>query len=120
LQNVLLPGAGAPALPSRIAQGLCLLAALLLIALPLLARAHRYALADDQPYQASIAAPWALGESLRSLAWLATPTHVFAGTWRALLAFSRGLRRSMALFEQRYYLAGLLIAIILVIMLFIQ
>ena len=53
-------------------------------------------------------------------AWLAIAPEAFAQVWRALLALSRGLGRGMALFEQRYYLAGLLIAVILVIMLFIQ
>ena len=120
LQDDLLPGAGMPALPGRVAQSFCLLAALLLIALPLLARARRYAASDAQPYQASVAAPWALGQSLHGLAWLATATKAFVYAWQALLTLSHGLRRGMALFEQRYYLAGLLIAVILVIMLFIQ
>jgi hypothetical protein len=93
---------------------------LLLLALPLLARSRRYVAADDPPHQPGIAAPWALGESLRGLAWMAIAPEAFARMWRALLALSRGLRRGMALFEQRYYLAGLLIAVILVIMLFIQ
>jgi multicomponent Na+:H+ antiporter subunit A len=120
LQDVLALGAGVPALPSPIAQSICLLAALLLFALPLLARSRRFVAADDQPRQASIAAPWAIGASLRDLAWMAVAPEAFAQSWRALLALSRGLRRGMALFEQRYYLAGLLIAVILVIMLFIQ
>ena len=120
LQADLVPGAGVPALPSLIAQSMCVLAALLLFALPLFARSRRYAATEDQPRQAGVAAPWALGASLRGLAWMATPTEAFDQAWRALLALSRGLRRGMALFEQRYYLAGLLIAVILVIMLFIQ
>ncbi len=120
LQNDLVPGAGAPALPSSIAQGVCLLAALLLIVLPLVARSRRYTAADELPRQAGVAAPRALGESLRGLAWMAMATEAFDQSWRALLALSRGLRRTLALFEQRYYLAGLLIAVILVIMLFIQ
>jgi hypothetical protein len=97
-----------------------LLAALLLIVLPPLARSRRYAAADDEPSQPSVVAPWALGESLSGLAWIAIAPEAFARAWRGLLAMSRGLRRGMALFEQRYYLAGLLIAVILVIMLFIQ
>jgi len=120
LQGALAPGAAAPALPGALGQGITVLAALLLIALPLVARSRRYASPDDQPRQAGVAAPWALGESLRGLAWLATAAEAFVGAWRALLTLSRGLRRGMALFEQRYYLAGLLIAVILVIMLFIQ
>ncbi|MEP7187769.1 MAG: hypothetical protein ABI901_01105 [Roseiflexaceae bacterium] len=120
LQDVLAQGTGVPALPSRVAQAICLLAALLLIVLPPLARSRRYAAADDEPHQAGVAAPWALGASLSGLAWLAIAPEAFARAWRGLLALSRGLRRGMALFEQRYYLAGLLIAVILVIMLFIQ
>jgi hypothetical protein len=102
------------------AQGICLFAALLLIVVPRFARSRRYVAADDQPHQAGVAAPWALGESLSGLAWIAIAPEAFVRVWRALLALSRGLRRGMALFEQRYYLAGLLIAVILVIMLFIQ
>ena len=48
------------------------------------------------------------------------PAEAFNAAWRALLRVSGALRRGLALFEQRYYLAGLLIAVILVIMLFIQ
>jgi multicomponent Na+:H+ antiporter subunit A len=120
LQDDLAPGAGGPTLPSLIAQSISILAALLLLALPLFARSRRSAAAEDQLRQAGVAAPWALGESLRDLAWMAIAPEAFAQAWRALLALSRGLRRGMALFEQRYYLAGLLIAVILVIMLFIQ
>jgi formate hydrogenlyase subunit 3/multisubunit Na+/H+ antiporter MnhD subunit len=119
LQDVLELGAGVPTLPSRAAQTICLLAALLLIALPAFARSRRFAAADE-PRQAGVGAPWAIGESLSSLAWIAIAPEAFARAWRGLLLLSRGLRRGMALFEQRYYLAGLLIAIILVIMLFIQ
>jgi hypothetical protein len=120
LQDDLASGAGGPALPSLIAQSSSMLAALLLLALPLFARSRRSAAAEDQLPQAGVAAPWALGESLRDLAWMAIGPEAFAQAWRVLLALSRGLRRGMALFEQRYYLAGLLIAVILVIMLFIQ
>jgi formate hydrogenlyase subunit 3/multisubunit Na+/H+ antiporter MnhD subunit len=120
LQVSLAPDIGAPPLPSLRTQAICLLAALLLVALPLLARSRRRVAAEDQPRQVAVAVPWALGESLRGLAWLATAAEVFGQVWLALLALSRGLRRGMALFEQRYYLAGLLIAVILIIMLFIQ
>jgi formate hydrogenlyase subunit 3/multisubunit Na+/H+ antiporter MnhD subunit len=120
LQDDLAGGAAAPRLPGLPAQIVCLLAALLLIALPWLARSRRYVAPDAQPHAAGVAVPKALGESLRGLAWLAAPAEAFESAWRGLLALSRGLRRGMALFEQRYYLAGLLIAVILVIMLFIQ
>jgi formate hydrogenlyase subunit 3/multisubunit Na+/H+ antiporter MnhD subunit len=120
LQASLASGAGVPPLPGVLGQSVCLLAALLLIVLALFAGSRRYWLPEDQPRRAGVAAPWALGESLRRLAWAATAAEAFAGAWQACLALSRWLRRGMALFEQRYYLAGLLIAVILVIMLFIQ
>jgi formate hydrogenlyase subunit 3/multisubunit Na+/H+ antiporter MnhD subunit len=111
----------AVSLPGVPGQVICGLAALLLVALPLVARSRRCVHTPDvQPEQASVFVPSALGESLRGLAWVATPIEVFGGAWMALLRLSRGLRRGLALFEQRYYLAGLLIAVILVIMLFIQ
>ena len=83
LQGELTPGAGAPALPSLIAQSICVLALLLLLALPLFARSRRYATAEQQPRLAAVAAPWALGESLRGLAWMATATAAFAQIWLA-------------------------------------
>jgi hypothetical protein len=120
LQEDLAPGAALPGLPRPSTQIVCLLGALLLLVLPWFARSRRNESADVQPRQAGVAVPRALGESLHGLAWLATAAEAFAGAWHILLALSRGLRRGMALFEQRYYLAGLLIAVILVIMLFIQ
>ncbi|HJZ47364.1 MAG TPA: hypothetical protein VKE41_09370 [Roseiflexaceae bacterium] len=120
LQDDVARGAATPVLPSLPIQIVCAFAALLLLALPWLAHLRRCVPFDTQPQQGGVAMPWALGESLRGLAWLAIPAEVFASAWHALLALSRGLRRGMALFEQRYYLAGLLIAVILIIMLFIQ
>jgi hypothetical protein len=58
------------------------------------------------------------GRKLRDLAWMAVAGSFCAGV-AGLLALSRGLRRGKKLFEQRYY-GRLLIAVILVIMLFIQ
>ena len=64
--------------------------------------------------------PQALGESLAWLAWIAAPASSLAWLWRGLLRASAMLRRALSFLEQRYYLAGLLIAVIIVIMLFIQ
>jgi hypothetical protein len=108
-------------LPDLQAQILCGLAALLMVTLPFVARSGRRSPSvDSQPRQAGVVSPSALGESLRGLAWVAAPEEAFGSVWQGLLRLSRGLRRGLALFEQRYYLAGLLIAMILVIMLFIQ
>ena len=78
-----------------------------------------------KPAEYNLAIMYARGQGVaadlpRGLAWMAIAPEAFTRAWRGLLVLSRGLRRGMALFEQRYYLAGLLIAVILVIMLFIQ
>jgi formate hydrogenlyase subunit 3/multisubunit Na+/H+ antiporter MnhD subunit len=119
-QEVLAQGAAAaaPALPGQAGQIACAAAVLALALLPALARRRRRCAGDVAPQ--AVLAPQALGESLRGLAWLAAPTSLFARGWSGLLGVSRALRRGLALFEQRYYLAGLVIAVIVVIMLFIQ
>ncbi|MBK9712062.1 MAG: hypothetical protein IPO81_12185 [Kouleothrix sp.] len=117
-QRALAPAAttAAPALPGLATQLACGLAALALLGLPALLRRGRPAgLATD-----GVLRPQALGESLRGLSWLGTATRAFAWLWGALLGLSRTSRRGLALLEQRYYLAGLVIAVIVVIMLFIQ
>ncbi|MFN8501469.1 proton-conducting transporter membrane subunit [Kouleothrix sp.] len=118
-----LGAAGAsPSLPGLLAQLACGLAALLLLSLPLALRA-RGAAAPDEPAaepSSGVVAPAGLGASLRALAALAAPNEAFASAWRALVLASDALRRGLALFEQRYYLAGLLIAVIVVVLLFIQ
>ena len=81
-------------------------------------RAHPMPL-DPDTQTAGVLAPQALGQSLRGLVWLGSPTSLFHGAWEGLLSLSRATRRVLALFEQRYYLAGLLIALIVVIMLLI-
>jgi formate hydrogenlyase subunit 3/multisubunit Na+/H+ antiporter MnhD subunit len=107
-------------LPSQVGQLLCALAALLLLAGPLVLRSGRAAAEGDSAGAAGALATAALGESLAGLAQIGTATAIFTAVWEALLRGSRLLLRGLALLEQRYYLAGLLIAVILVIMLFIQ
>jgi multicomponent Na+:H+ antiporter subunit A len=113
-------GAGAPALPAGWTHAWYALAAVLLLGLPLSARlgGRRAAPLDVRPV--GIISPQTLGQSLRGLAWLGIPAGVFLAIWQALLGLSRAIRRGLALFEQRYYLAGLVIAVIVVVMLFIQ
>jgi NADH:ubiquinone oxidoreductase subunit 5 (subunit L)/multisubunit Na+/H+ antiporter MnhA subunit len=106
----------APALPGRVAQLVCAIAAVGLIVAPLALRLRR----GGETVAAAVIAPSALGQSLGGLAWLGAAASLFAGLWHALLRGSRLLLRGLVLFEQRYYLAGLLIAVIVVIMLFIQ
>lgn len=62
----------------------------------------------------------ALRESLAPLAALGRPLLVLGGLWRALDALSRGMRVVMLAFEQRYYLLGVLMALIIVMLLMAQ
>jgi formate hydrogenlyase subunit 3/multisubunit Na+/H+ antiporter MnhD subunit len=97
------------------------LAGLALLALPILAQrgCSRCTATDQQIQNAAILTPQALGHSLHGLEWLGAPTDLFRGAWAGLLRLSRLVARGLALFEQRYYLAGLMIALIVVIMLLI-
>jgi hypothetical protein len=96
------------------------LAAFALVTLPLLAlRGRRRAPAAQEPRNVALLTPQALGQSLRGLAWLGDPTSLYRNAWGGLLRLSRGVARLLALFEQRYYLAGLMIAVIVVVMLMI-
>lgn len=111
----------APALPGRTMQFVCAVAAVALVALPLLAWRGRSRQARPDPDMpiSGIQVPHALGQSLGWLAWIGAPASVFQGAWDGLLGLSRIGRRVLALFEERYYLAGLLIALIVMIMLLI-
>jgi multicomponent Na+:H+ antiporter subunit A len=97
------------------------LAALALLVLPILALRgrRRCAPAEQEPRNAALLTPEALGQSLRGLAWFGDPTSLYRNIWDGLLRLSRGIARLLALFEQRYYLAGLMIAVIVVVMLMI-
>ncbi len=115
------PGAtAAPRLPGGLAQAICAAAALLLVSTPAVLLLSRRSAAAAQAESSGVVAPTALGESLEWLAWPGTATAAFASLWQGLLRGSQLLWRGLLLFEQRYYLAGLLIAVIVVIMLFLQ
>ena len=113
-----IPQAAPPDTPTQIAVAL---AALALLGLPILGlrKRRRCAPVGQEPRNAALLTPEALGQSLRGLAWLGNPTSLYRTIWSALLGLSRGTTRLLALFEQRYYLAGLMIAIIVVVMLMI-
>jgi NADH:ubiquinone oxidoreductase subunit 2 (subunit N) len=114
-------GVAAPALPGGVAQAVCGVAALLLTATPVVMLLSRSSTHTAAPVDSvGVSMPAALGESLAWLARLGTATSAFAGVWHGILSGSRFLLRGLQLLEQRYYLAGLLIAVIVVIMLFIQ
>jgi formate hydrogenlyase subunit 3/multisubunit Na+/H+ antiporter MnhD subunit len=118
LVTIDVPPAALPDLPTQIVVAF---AALALLGLPLLGLRgrQRRAPVGQEPRNAALLTPEALGQSLRGLAWLGSPTSLYRNIWGALLGLSRGITRLLALFEQRYYLAGLMIAVIVVIMLMI-
>jgi formate hydrogenlyase subunit 3/multisubunit Na+/H+ antiporter MnhD subunit len=107
-----------PDMPMQVIAGL---AALVLVALPLLALRGRgrSASAEQDIRNPALLTPQALGQSLRGLVWLGDARELFRTIWAGLLGLSRGAARLLALFEQRYYLAGLMLAVIIVIMLMI-
>ncbi len=78
------------------------------------------ALRRDPEEEAVVLAPDALGATLRPLAWLANPEPLLQAAWAGLQAFSRGLRLIMSLFEQRYYLLGVLAALLIIMLLMAQ
>jgi len=111
----------APALPGGLAQAACAVVALLLVCTPLVLLLRRSSARTAAPADSTgIIVPAALGESLGWLASSGMATATFVGVWHGMLFGSRSLLRALLLLEQRYYLAGLLIAVIVVIMLFIQ
>lgn len=62
----------------------------------------------------------ALGESLRPLAWLGRADALLAAVWNGMLGISRLLQIMMSVFEQRYYLLGVLMALLTVMLLMAQ
>jgi hypothetical protein len=114
-------GAAGPPVSAE-AQALAVIAGVLLAALAaLLARAAPAREVrrdtDEEPVRL---APEALGERLRPLAWLAGPRPLIQGAWALLAQASAGLRLVMGVFEQRYYLLGVLAALITIMLLMAQ
>jgi formate hydrogenlyase subunit 3/multisubunit Na+/H+ antiporter MnhD subunit len=79
--------------------------------------ASRQVVANPDAPPGGVLTPDALGESLHGLAWVATPQWLFDWLWSGLVQLSQGLNRALAPFEQRYYLAGLMIGLVIVILL---
>jgi formate hydrogenlyase subunit 3/multisubunit Na+/H+ antiporter MnhD subunit len=115
------PAGAAPAPPGTLVRAGSGLAALVLIGLPLLVTRGRprWAPVDQEVRNTALLIPQALGYSLRGLSGLGAPGGLFRAIWANLLRFSRAAAWLLSLFEQRYYLAGLMIAVIIVIMLMI-
>jgi formate hydrogenlyase subunit 3/multisubunit Na+/H+ antiporter MnhD subunit len=120
--RVLVPEAGdlRPALPGTIGTIASGVAAAALVVLPLLVRRRpgRLTPDDDEIQAASVIPPAALGRSVAGLAEVARPAAL-RQAWEIALRASEALGRGLALFEQRYYLAGLVLALIGVLLVFI-
>lgn len=118
----LLPGAPASLPVSITAQTfsvvLALLAAVLAITL-LRARSARRALPDDDMSPVMLA-PSALSQRLALLAGFGYPAPLIDGLWKGLLLVGQWVRSALALFEQRFYLAAVLLAVISLILLIAQ
>lgn len=117
-QQALLPDASLPpALPGGLTQIGCGAAALGLLLLPLVLQIVRRRPQRDPEDRSAIQTFDALGQSLVGLAWLGNPSGLFERALDGLIWLSRNLRRLLALLEQRYYVAGLILALIGVILL---
>lgn len=100
-------------------QGVAIAAGILLAALGLLmARAASgRALQRDPDEEPAWLAPEGLGAALWPLSLLARPMPLLQGTWTALQRASELLRVPLTLFEQRYYLLGVLAALLTIMLL---
>lgn len=94
--------------------------ALLVLSILLVRAGSARTLARDPDEEAVRLAPEALGALLQPLAWLARPTPLLRGLWMALQLASEVLRIPVGLFEQRYYLLGVLGALITIMLLMAQ
>jgi hypothetical protein len=96
-------------------------AAGLLVLLPLiLARSTpRQVLVDPELAPEGMPGPQALGHALRSLAIVGDPTRLLAQFWSLFVRGADLLRQGLGLLEQRYYLAGLVIGLVVVILLIV-
>ncbi|MFQ3661998.1 MAG: proton-conducting transporter membrane subunit [Chloroflexaceae bacterium] len=117
LRDASLAPAAAPIAP--LIQAASLAGGLLLVLLGLLvARApSTRALERDPDEEPAWLAPEGLGALLRPLSWLGRPTPVLQGAWFALQRASELLRIPLTLFEQRYYLLGVLAALLTIMLL---
>lgn len=103
-------------------QALALLVAMFLLVLALaIARARPARVLARDPDEPPVAlAPAALGAALRPLAWLGDPAPALRALWAGLTRASAALRLLIGLFEQRYYLLGVLGALITIMLLMAQ
>lgn len=99
-----------------VAAGLFIVACFALILRTPPAREAARDSAEDEVYLA----PEALGATLRPLAWFANPQALLRAGWRLLERAGDATRLVVSLFEQRYYLLGVLAALITIMLLMAQ
>ncbi|MBX0331047.1 hypothetical protein K2Z83_25675 [Oscillochloris sp. ZM17-4] len=112
-----------PALPVALgAQAAALAIGLLIVSVALLvARAPVARQGARSPEEELVQlAGDALGQSLRPLAWIGRADSLLAAIWAGMLWVSRWLQIIMSVFEQRYYLLGVLVALLVVMLLMAQ
>ncbi|KAB8144554.1 hypothetical protein F8S13_06710 [Chloroflexia bacterium SDU3-3] len=114
--------AAAPLLPSLPEMLACALALLALIGalVALRRRSARKTVADPELEPGGVITPDALGESLGAIGWLGAPTDLFTQLWAGMVALSSRIGWALAFFEQRYFMAGLMLALVAVILLLLQ
>ncbi len=67
-----------------------------------------------------VLAPDGLAQRMQVLAWVGHPARLFRWLWQALLIISDGVGRLLWLFEQRFYLVGVLAALMVLLFLMAQ
>lgn len=115
----LVPGAPAemplpPALQVGV-PGVALVVLLLLAALWRVSWVRRTP--SDEDMTPVVLAPDTLAQSLLPLAWVGHPSTLIQALWNILDLVNRGVEMALSVFEQRYYLTGVILALISLILL---
>ncbi|MBC8163403.1 MAG: hypothetical protein H7Z42_19520 [Roseiflexaceae bacterium] len=113
-----LPDPALPSTPGMAASAVAIGA--LICTVWLRSRSVRRILADDEIEPSGVLTANLLGESLRPLSWLGAPSSLFGWLWQRMIAASRTLGWLLSFLEQRYFMAGLMLAVVVVILLLIR
>ncbi len=119
---VLLPTGGEPFVPTstmQIGMGVLTIGLVLVVTLGAQLRWKRRTLTDEDMVPIALT-PDTLANSLFPLVWAGRPTSLLRGMWNVLLLVNRGVQLVLSPFEQRYYLAGVLLALISLIVFMAQ
>jgi hypothetical protein len=89
------------------------------VPLVLIYRTRSHEPTDPDEHATGAAIPAAFAESVSGIAWLAAPSSGLNLAWLALLQLCQMLAWLLAWIERRYYLAGLTIALIVMVLIFL-